>query len=691
MKTKHLFPELFATNTCRLMSYILFSIFIFAAFPSWATTYYVSSSTGSDSNPGTLATPWKTIAKVNSKTFLPGDTLLFKRGDVWKEGITMGFTESGTVSNPIVISAYGVGNKPIISDILPITGWNTPANWVNTSGNIWEMTYPTNPNRLWLNNSEALRSVILADVGTVNSQGTFEWWFYDTPSKTLSLYATSNPATQYSSIEGNGPSAVLGVYNSAYLIIDGIDFRGGIYSTIYLGSCSYITLKNCNIGYGHTGFAVTSANFTLTAHHIVIENNAFDSRFNFFYGLSSTGTNGEKRGNEDGINLNNAVNNCIIRNNTFTGWGHVAIYCYGANITYDGVHDNKIYNNSFTGTNNSYNRPLAADGVEGKCYNNEFYNNLIKNHTVRSQINGNNNWVHHNIFDGQTNTPVKPGTETGQAIGMAVYGIDLVCHDNKIDNNLFINTVEAAIVLMTWNFPAKVTNNYFRNNIFYNTGYNTTRPGDLGVAIIITNDLGESKINNVFQNNCVFNPGKPLTNAIKYYGAFKSVAQFNLQNGNNGNIINNNIQVDPLFVDYINSNYHLQKTSPCIDSGIVITGLTNDFDGNPIYTGADPDIGAYEEKAALTTYGYAQPQANSFDVRVSPNPSSTNFKLIVQSNSTEVITIRLMDVFGRVISIINKIQRNESVTVGNNLTGGTYFAEVTQGSNNKKIKLIKIN
>ena len=35
--------------------------------------------------------------------------------------------------------------------------------------------------------------------------------------------------------------------------------------------------------------------------------------------------------------------------------------------------------------------------------------------------------------------------------------------------------------------------------------------------------------------------------------------------------------------------------------------------------------------------------------------------------------------------------RNETVIVGKNFIGGTYFAEVVQGINRKIIKLIKIN
>jgi uncharacterized membrane protein YccF (DUF307 family) len=80
-----------------------------------------------------------------------------------------------------------------------------------------------------------------------------------------------------------------------------------------------------------------------------------------------------------------------------------------------------------------------------------------------------------------------------------------------------------------------------------------------------------------------------------------------------------------------------------------------------------------------------------FNVIVSPNPSSTYFRIVVQSKSTEAITIRLLDVSGRVLSTNNKVQRNETTAIGKNLIGGTYVAEVIQGLNRKKLILIKTN
>lgn len=82
-------------------------------------------------------------------------------------------------------------------------------------------------------------------------------------------------------------------------------------------------------------------------------------------------------------------------------------------------------------------------------------------------------------------------------------------------------------------------------------------------------------------------------------------------------------------------------------------------------------------------------EQKAFDVKISPNPSVTSFKLIVQSQSTEAINIRLLDMSGRVLSAVNNVRRNETLTVGTEFTKGTYFAEVVQGTNRKVVKLIK--
>lgn len=612
--------------------HIVVLLLLLAATRAEAATYYVSASTGSDANDGRSEhAPWKTIAKVNAAALLPGDSLLFRRGDVWKDGVLLYFTESGTAESPIVVAAYGEGARPVISDITPLDGARDSLRWTSRGGDVWSLRCAETPNRLWLDGAEVLRAAIGADVGTRNSEGEFEWWYHDATDSTLQLYSAANPAHTWGSIEGNRPAGVLALYRSAHVIIDGIDFRGGRWTTIYGGACSFITIRDCHIGYGLSGIALTSSDPAASTHHVVIERCTFDSGMRFRYGLSSLGPSGAvdatKRGSEDGIHFGLAVNHCIVRNNSFTGWGHVAINCYAPDSLRDGVYANVFHDNTFTGSNISYARPFATDGAEGKCHHNEFRGNVMKDHTVRCQVNGNDNWVHNNIFDGMNTSPAKYfGTEgSGQGILLSVYGVNLVCHDNRIENNLFVRTSEAAVALWSHGFPNKVRGNLVRNNIIFDAGYATARKADSGVAVLLRDTL--EVFGNVFAHNCVFSPRAPGSSAIKYYGTAMSVAAFDMRDGLYGNTIEANLQSDPLFVDVAGGNYRLRSTSPCIDAGQSIPDITTDLDGNPVPSGTAPDIGPYEYAGTSAVRGPAIPSVLS---TVHPNPCRATATVTLQ-------------------------------------------------------------
>ncbi|WP_432797159.1 hypothetical protein [Poriferisphaera sp. WC338] len=78
------------------------------------TTYYLDSSIGDDNNSGlTNEKPWKSLHKISSIKFSPGDQILLKRGSYWAGNIIL--TGSGTSDNPIIFSAYGQGSRPILA------------------------------------------------------------------------------------------------------------------------------------------------------------------------------------------------------------------------------------------------------------------------------------------------------------------------------------------------------------------------------------------------------------------------------------------------------------------------------------------------------------------------------------------------------------------------------------------------
>jgi parallel beta-helix repeat protein len=90
----------------------------------YATNYYVDPSSTSVTTNGSLNYPWKTISQVNSGTTLlnPGDTVFFKRGQVYSGRLTI--NRSGSSTAPIVYTNYGTGELPefnnAVSDIINI-------------------------------------------------------------------------------------------------------------------------------------------------------------------------------------------------------------------------------------------------------------------------------------------------------------------------------------------------------------------------------------------------------------------------------------------------------------------------------------------------------------------------------------------------------------------------------------------
>jgi len=83
---------------------------------SQSIKYYVDSFAGDDNNPGTTPqVAWKTLTKINSKIFNPGDEILFKSGGKWNGQLSL--HGSGSSEKRIIIDCYENGAKPqIIGD-----------------------------------------------------------------------------------------------------------------------------------------------------------------------------------------------------------------------------------------------------------------------------------------------------------------------------------------------------------------------------------------------------------------------------------------------------------------------------------------------------------------------------------------------------------------------------------------------
>src|SRR5919199_265974 len=110
-----------------------------------ATDYYVSTSEGQPTNTGLMAaSPKKTFAQLQTIPNFgrPGDRIFFKRGDVFREKITL-YMPGATPDNPIQLLAYGPGQAyPVLSGADEFSG-----NWQYHAGSgnqtIWKKTVGT--------------------------------------------------------------------------------------------------------------------------------------------------------------------------------------------------------------------------------------------------------------------------------------------------------------------------------------------------------------------------------------------------------------------------------------------------------------------------------------------------------------------------------------------------------------------
>jgi hypothetical protein len=116
------------------MRTIVLLIFLYLVNHAQAANYYFSSSSGDDTRTSLQAqnpaTPWKSIDKFNAISFSlkPGDSVLFKRGDVFFG--MMSIKASGKTGAPIYYGAYGTGANPLFSGFVTLSGWTSAGNGI---------------------------------------------------------------------------------------------------------------------------------------------------------------------------------------------------------------------------------------------------------------------------------------------------------------------------------------------------------------------------------------------------------------------------------------------------------------------------------------------------------------------------------------------------------------------------------
>ena len=78
----------------------------------------------------------------------------------------------------------------------------------------------------------------------------------------------------------------------------------------------------------------------------------------------------------------------------------------------------------------------------------------------------------------------------------------------------------------------------------------------------------------------------------------------------------------------------------------------------------------------------------NIDVKLFPNPTTSNFNLQVITANQEAINVRVLDAQGRLFKEI-KIAPYQTINLGSELKSGTYLIEVRQGKVVRTERVVK--
>jgi len=547
-----------------VLSCLIISLFVLLSLttislPAYATTYYVDASGGNDFNDGlSPETAWKTISKVNSMDFKPGDTILFKRGEIWREQLIV--PSSGEEGRPITFGAYGEGEKP------KITGADVIRDWSGPDGNGEYTKTGLGNTRVFFEDGVRLNRGI---------HGTLAPGEWDYARGTL-YWRPSDDVLEGHVTEAGQRDGCLYIENKSYINLEDLIFSGGNNRNTIEASGGGVEIVSCS--------------------HIYIKNCVF--RNNYFYGIGiSESSNIEIVNCEGSYNHGSAINitkssNCTIYGGRYhhnsplysdatggadtngievTG-GSFNINIIAVEVDHNGlgIAGNPKGNNADAGI-----AFYDASGIikycrihhngGGGCY---FYTDNAMNVTGEFSY----NLVYRNNQNNEPNGAggIRISGKPGQPCSVNIY-------NNVIAYNRLVDSSWNAIRIGWY-----CENCQIKNNII---AFNSGNPEDVYISGTGTTGI-ELDYNLYFDISGNFITYKGKTYDIDHImGNLPGYYSYDQHQD-----INSIVQ-DPLFVDPANDDFHLQSTSPCINAGTDV-GLAEDMEGNPVDYA--PDIGAYE-------------------------------------------------------------------------------------------------
>jgi parallel beta-helix repeat protein len=391
---------------------------------SWATTYYVDSAYGNDSNSGTSSSaPWKTTAKVNGRSFLAGDQILFKRGSTWRE--TLAPATGGIAGKPIVFGAYGSGNPPMIS------GANLLTSWLQYSTNVWR-AYPASAPSVVIFNGTLGRHV-----SYYSSLQSLRDWYWS--GSALYVYATSSPTSLWTSpgVEAGARNRCISVRKSylrfqdlavsganGYAITTDVNFplagdefrhltvKNVANTAVQLNAVTNVVVDSNTVAYSATanGICVVSSSYGLSSNVIISNNTVYgipgmaictDGDASHLVTLATLKGN-VVHGNGDGVYIHYTDNSTISGNVSYSNTLREGTGIGLSGSSYNIVEKNVVYSNGHNGIEMSAGRFSEHRGASNNIvrYNSVHHN---RSYGIKSSSSySTSNQVYYNLVFGHT-------------------------------------------------------------------------------------------------------------------------------------------------------------------------------------------------------------------------------------------------------------------------------------------------
>lgn len=579
--------------------------------PAAGTIYYVANDGDNNANGQTPGTAWQTLEHVNDQTFQPGDSILFRRGDTWRD--TLYITSSGTTDAWITFGAYGTGAKPRLLGSEQATGWTQVAT------NIWRSATPLdNPYRGGYSYGEVYfealdSSTIWGEQQDYNASHTnltkeFDWsWHADR----IYVYAPTNPGTRYTSVEVPQRDSIIrfpsvdGSYVPdedyvEYIAIDNLELMYALRHGIYPGynELEAHGLRITNNHIGMIGVKGGSSAYCIAAWHsdMLIQGNQ----------IHDCGRRGISLNTYTNYTPGFTVRNVVIDNNHFANGYHTT----GPDVSsLSGL--NHTFTN-FTISNNVFDESARANGgihdgcAAGSCTSNVIYISAHDSHYTDFTI-------HHNIII--------------DATSRAMLLVDMA------DVNVYHNTVYGShpdarpygLILFD-----NVPDVDMRNNICHGT-LSDDNHGD-GRCVL---DQGSSAFT-IRNYNLYFqeDDGQPITGSEHGVGGWDvHMHEWDSWRTDSGFEANSPEPERPLFIDPQNGDFNLDANSPAIDAGVYIPGI------NDGYQGSAPDLGALEFIPSLTLQGTPTNQTINLTWAINTTiPTTTTWHFNYYTTTTNIFT-----------------------------------------------------